>query len=73
MRTSLKDLSPEEKAETEEIRLLPCPFCGEEMTLDRIIRKGELFEVVCRSCLASGPMSLYPKQACRGWNNRHKT
>lgn len=56
--------------EAGELQLLPCPFCDADMTLDRIVKKGGLFNVVCGHCIASGPLSLNPKQAVSGWNAR---
>jgi Lar family restriction alleviation protein len=48
-----------------------CPFCGCPILADRIVKgPGDLYDVTCGHCGASGPLSLSKKQAVKNWNTR---
>jgi hypothetical protein len=52
-----------------DLRLLPCPFCGENptMTLD-----GGPYLVECPSCRAASGTAPYPAKAAKFWNRRSR-
>lgn len=59
------------------MKLLPCPFCGDEKPVRRILgywSKGggrrEGFFVSCYSCLATGPRRESFDDADKAWNER---
>ena len=48
-------------------RLLACPFCGSEPSLDE---RGDLFAVACKTCSARGDEYEFGAHAVREWNRR---
>jgi hypothetical protein len=47
-----------------------CAFCGDLRVAMKVDREGRLYRIVCRSCRASGPVSLNPQGAVGLWNMR---
>lgn len=52
----------------EDYRLLPCPFCGREVTAFAKRGDAETIHVLCR-CGATGPAAKDKDQACQFWNS----
>lgn len=58
-------------------RILPCPHCGGQATMDQIqMADGIAVRVICRRCRASSPRILVAdlarasQRAARAWNSR---
>jgi len=47
-----------------------CPHCGDCRQSMRVDRSGRIYRIACRSCKASGPVSLTPQGAVGLWNMR---
>lgn len=59
--------------EEQEIKFLPCPFCGEDDMLSvayHETKQGKEFFVTCTDCGTDGPMANSAQEAVELWNNR---
>lgn len=46
----------------------PCPFCG--VRNGEVQGKSGMFQIVCRGCLARGPLQSNKHSAMRAWYTR---
>ena len=60
-------LLKKKKKVTNNSKLKPCPFCGEE---DLGIERKGLFYVTCYKCDCEGPATKDKQQAIDAWNKR---
>lgn len=56
----------EDEHMTQDIELLPCPFCAGEVTAPTTVP----FQVTCSHCGATGPEALTLQRAVEKWNVR---
>ena len=50
-----------------EIKLLPCPFCGGEPFMDK---QGAAFKIICPRCITVQMISIKKETAIEAWNKR---
>jgi Lar family restriction alleviation protein len=52
--------------------MIPCPFCGWKIAKAPVEKEyeGPRYYVLCRSCLAFGPLCNTKKSALEHWNER---
>ena len=52
----------------DEIKLLPCPFCGREAVFE--IYEGDEYQVKCSYCFAATWIEESKEEAAEEWNRR---
>jgi len=55
---------------SDDVTLLPCPFCGKEPMLHRLANMSSLHKVSCKFCDAGPHSSLSREAAITAWNTR---
>lgn len=57
----------------EKMELKKCPFCGGKINKSCLAQGsvGKVYYVICKSCKAEGPVSMYGDDAAiKAWNTR---